>query len=250
FAHLPVNRPLADVRTHQQDGFGRHDIPHGQAFYTKNTIGGGCPALADEDVFRHYTRREEGDALRIRAESFKEYYRQPRMFWRSMTATEAEHIVSAFAFELGKCKRVEIRSHALEQLVRIDPDLASRVAGQLGLPTPDAGPVEDVPLSPALSQVKDPPATIATRKIAVLAADGVDVAGVERLRTALRDRGAETEVLAEHGGELSGANGALTVDKTLATMASVLYDAVVVAGGDTSARTLAAAGPAVHFVTE
>ncbi len=251
FAHLPVNRPLADVRTHQQDGYSRHDIPHGQAFYTKNTIAGGCPALADEDVFRHYTRRVEGETIRVRSESFKDYYRQPRMFWRSMTPPEAEHIVSAFAFELGKCQRVEIREHALEQLVLVDPDLASRVADRLGLPTPEAGPVEDVPLSPALSQVKDPPPTIATRKIAVLAADGVDAAGVERLRTALRERGAETEVLAEHGGQLRGAaDGSLTVDKTLATMASVLYDAVVVAGGDASARALAAAGPAVHFVTE
>lgn len=251
FAHLPVNRPLADVRTHQQDGYGRHDIPRGQAFYTKNTLGGGCPALADEDVFRHYTRRVDGDTIRVRSESFKEYYRQARMFWRSMTPPEAEHIVSAFAFELGKCQRVEIRSRALDQLVRVDPDLAERVAAQLGLPTPEGGPVDDVPLSPALSQLTDPPNTIATRKIAVLAADGVDVAGVERLRAALRERGADIDVLAAHGGELSGAgDGSLAVDKTLATVASVLYDAVIVAGGDSAAGALAATGPAVHFVTE
>lgn len=251
FAHLPVNRPLADVRTHQQDGYGRDDIPHGQAFYTKNTIGGGCPALADEGVFRHYTRRVEGDTIRERSESFKEYYRQPRMFWRSMSPPEAAHIVSAFAFELGKCRRVEIRTRVLDHLVRIDPDLSDLVARELGLPAPEASAVEDVPVSPALSQLTDPPPTIATRKIAVLAADGVDVAGVEQLRAALDERGAEIEVLAGHGGELRGSDDArLAVDRTLATMASVLYDAVVVAGGDDAARELAGAGPAVHFVTE
>lgn len=251
FAHLPVNRPLADVRTHQQDGYSRHDIPHGEAFYTKNTLGGGCPALADEGVFRHYTRRVEGDTIRSRSESFKEYYRQPRMFWRSMSEPEAEHIVSAFAFELGKCRRVEIRARVLDQLVRIDPDLSTRVAEQLGLPAPDPVPVDDVPISPALSQLNAPPRTIATRKIAVLAADGVDVEGVERLRTALGERGATVEVLAGHGGELSGADsGGLAVDKALATMASVLYDGVIVAGGPTAARTMADDGPTVHFATE
>ncbi|MGA6205788.1 catalase [Nocardia testacea] len=251
FAHLPVNRPLADVRTHQQDGYSRHDIPHGQAFYTKNTIGGGCPALADEDVYRHYTRRVEGETIRARSESFKEYYRQPRMFWRSMTEPEATHIVEAFAFELGKCRRVEIRTRVLEELVKVDPDLSDRVARELGLPAPAAQEVSEVTLSPALSQLKDPPQTIATRQIAILATDGVDAASVEQLRGALTDRGAVTEVLAPHGGELRGSGGdSLTVDRTLATMASVLYDAVVVSGGEDCARALAASGPAVHFVTE
>ncbi len=251
FAHLPVNRPLADVRTHQQDGYGRHDIPRGEAFYTENTIGGGCPALAQEGVYRHYTRRVEGDTIRARSESFREYYRQPRMFWRSMSEPEAQHIVEAFAFELGKCRRVEIRSRVLDHLVRIDPDLSTRVARELGLPAPEAVPVDDVPVSPALSQLTAPPRTIATRKIAVVAADGVDTAGVQRLRESFGERGADIEVLAPHGGELRGADGTgLAVDRALPTMASVLYDGVIVSGGEAAARTIAGSGPALHFVTE
>jgi catalase len=43
-------------------------------------LGGGCPALADEDVFRHYTQKVDGHKIRQRAESFKDYYSQARMF--------------------------------------------------------------------------------------------------------------------------------------------------------------------------
>ena len=251
FAQLPVNRPVADVRHYQQDGYGQHQVPRGEAFYTKNTIMGGCPALADADVFRHYTRRVDGDAIRARSASFQEHYRQPRMFWRSMSAPEAAHIVAAFAFELGKCDRVEIRTRVLDQLVHVDSDLSTRVAEALGLPAPTAMSVDDVVISPALSQLNSPPQTVATRKVAVLAADGVDGAGVRRVREALAQRGAIAEVLAPHGGELRGANGdGAAVDRALPTMASVLYDAVIVAGGAESARTIAATGPALHFALE
>ncbi|QIS14424.1 catalase [Nocardia arthritidis] len=254
FAQLPINRPIADVRNHQQDGYGQHAIPRGEAAYTKNTIGGGCPALADAGMFSHYAEPVTGAAIRQRASSFREYYRQPRMFWRSMSAPEADHIVAAFAFELGKVEREAIRLRIVEHLAFIDADLAVRVAGELGLPAPPPVPgTEDAVVSPALSQlamnkVAD---TIATRKVAILAADGVDAAGVRRVRAWLTEHGAVTEILAPHGGTLrgDGDNGeTLKVDRALPTMASVLYDGVIVAGGPQAADILASAGTAVHFV--
>ncbi|MBF6209763.1 catalase [Nocardia puris] len=247
FAQLPVNRPVADVRNHQQDGYGQHAIARGEAFYTKNTIAGGCPALADADVFRHYTRAVDGRTIRQRSASFQEHYRQPRMFWRSMSPPEADHIVDAFAFELGKVNRVEIRERVLERLSHVDGVLTARVAARLGLPEPPTRELDDAPLSPALSQLAGAPDAIATRKVAVLAADGVDGAGIEALREGLAQRGAQVEVLAPHGGTLRGRDGAVPVDRALPTMASVLYDAVVVAGGADSARTLTADGGAVRF---
>src|SRR5207253_3804547 len=47
FAELPINRPVAPVHNHQQDGFGRQTIPTGRANYHPNSVGGGCPFLAD-----------------------------------------------------------------------------------------------------------------------------------------------------------------------------------------------------------
>ncbi|MBV9088349.1 MAG: catalase [Mycobacteriaceae bacterium] len=252
FAQLPVNRPLADVRNNQQDGYGQHAIPQGRSSYFKNTLGGGCPALADEDVFRHYTEKVDGHKVRQRAKSFQDYYSQARMFWKSMSAPEAKHIVAAFAFELGKVEVPDIRSRVVDQLNRVDHELATQVAGKLGLPEPAEETVDDkMPASPALSQLNTATDSIATRKIAVLAAAGVDVRGVERLADAMQQRGAVVEVLGPTGGTLSGGQGGgLPVDRAINTMASVLYDAVVVPCGPDSVRTLSTDGYAVHFVTE
>lgn len=253
FAQLPVNRPLADVRTNQQDGYGQHAIPQGRSSYFKNTLGGGCPALADEDVFRHYTEKVDGHKIRQRAKSFEDHYSQARMFWKSMSAVEAKHIVAAFSFELGKAEVPEIRARAVAQLNLVDHDLATQVAGKLGLPEPGEESVDDkMPESPALSQLNTATDSIATRKIAVLAADGVDAKGVNRLKRALEQQGAIVEVLAPvAGGKLSGGSGGeVAVDRAFTTMASVLYDAVVVPCGPDSVETLSKDGYAMHFITE
>lgn len=253
FAQLPVNRPVADVRTNQQDGYGQHRVPVGRSSYTPNTVGGGCPAIAGEHVFKHYTQALDGSTMRSRATTFKEHYLQARMFWRSMSGVEREHIVAAFAFELGKVEVPAIRAAVVEQLGRIDTGLANAVAAKLGLPAPPAVDTGDSPVSPALSQVAaGPEPTIATRKIAVLAADGVDVEGSQRVIDALRELGAVPEVLAPiAGGELAGGSGgSLPIDRALSTTASVLYDAVIVPCGPQSVAALAEDGYAVHFVTE
>ncbi|BCO37373.1 catalase [Mycobacterium heckeshornense] len=253
FAQLPVNRPVVDVRNNQHDGYGQIAIPQGKASYFKNSLGGGCPALADEDVFRHYTEKIDGHKIRQRAKSFQDHYSQARMFWKSMSAVEAEHIVAAFAFELGKVQVREIRARVVDQLNLVDHDLAARVAVKLGLPVPDEQPVDDkMPASPALSQLNTAAEGIQTRKIAVLAANGVDVRGTDRLLRAMRQRGAVPEVLAPVGGGslAGGAGGDLAVDRAITTVASVLYDAVIVPCGPESVAALSDDGYAVNFVTE
>jgi catalase len=253
FAQLPVNRPLAEVRNNQHDGYGQHAVPVGTTSYVKNSLGRGCPALAEQDVFRHYTERVDGHKIRQRAKSFQDYYSQARMFWKSMSAVEAKHIVAAFGFELGKVEVPEIRRRVVDELNRVDHHLATSVAAKLGLAEPAQEPVDDkMPASPSLSQLNTATDSIATRKIAVLAADGVDVAGVGRFGEAMRRRGAVVEVLAPvGGGTLSGGSGGeLPVDRAITTMASVLYDAVVVPCGPQSVTTLAGDGYAVHFVAE
>ncbi|ORW06985.1 catalase [Mycolicibacter longobardus] len=263
FAQLPVNRPVADVRTNQHDGYGQHAIPQGKSSYYKNSLGGGCPALAgsgpDDGVFRHYTEKVDGAKIRKRAASFENHYSQARMFWRSMSEPEAQHIVAAYAFELGKCETIEIRERVVEQLNLIDHALARQVADKLGLPAPAEQPVAGAVVSAALSQVgaahtpsdADAPG-IESRRIAVLAADGVDVVGVQCFVAAMRERGAIAEVLAPvAGGDLTGGSGGrLGVDRAITTMASVLYDAVVVPCGPDAVRALSGDGYAMHFITE
>ena len=105
--------------------------------------------------------------------------------------------------------------------------------------------------SPALSQSNSVKDTIASRKIAILAADGVDSSDIAAVGDALTGAGATCEVLAARDGTLQAANGSrIEVTRALPTVASVLYDAVVVPGGERAARTLSGDGGALHFIAE
>jgi catalase len=107
--------------------------------------------------------------------------------------------------------------------------------------------------SPALSQTNTATDSIRSRKVAVLVADGVEAGPVNALAEALRERGAIPELLAPTDGAVRSAAGQeLAVDPsmtTMITMASVLYDAVVVGGG-TEASTLGSDGYAMLFIAE
>ncbi|MDN3243434.1 catalase [Glycomyces tritici] len=252
FSQIPVNRPVAEVHNDQRDGYGQHRIHTSATSYNKNSISVNAPMPGCPGAFTHYTEKVEGAKIRKRSESFKDFYSQATLFWNSMTEVEAEHIVAAFRFELGKVHDRDIRARVVDHLRHVDLDLATRVAAGIGVPAPtEAGRPNHGRTSPALSQLTDPVTGVATRKVAVLAADGVDAAGVARLVEDLRARGAIPEVVGLTDGTLRGADGgSVEVDKALPTVASVLYDAVAVPSGPDSAAALARDGRALHFVTE
>jgi Catalase/C-terminal domain found in long catalases len=58
------------------------------------------------------------------------------------------------------------------------------------------------------------------------------------------------KIVAPHGGSVKADGGTVTVDFTLLTVGSVLFDAVFIPGGAKSTGTLAADGAAVLFVRE
>jgi catalase len=255
FAHIPVNRPVAQVSTNQRDGFQQHRIHTGRTAYFKNTLSGGCPAIGGdmaENVFAHYQEKVEGHKIRIRAASFQDYYSQATLFWNSMADWEREHIVAAFRFELGKCDHMHVREAVVEQLNHVDHQLAVQVAGGVGVKPPSDEPIPNHGRSsPALSMANTAHDSIASRKVAILVADGVDGGPVTTLADTLRARGAIPELLAPADGSVRTAAGnELSVDRAINTMASVLYDAVVVPGGVESVGTLSADGYATHFVAE
>ncbi|AXI80567.1 catalase [Peterkaempfera bronchialis] len=257
FSQLPVNRPVAEVSSNHRDGYGQQVIQSGTSYFP-NSLGGGCPAHAGAGadlaagVFTHYQRRVDGDAIRRRSDSFQDHYSQATLFWNSMSDWERQHIVAAFRFELGKVENVPVRERMVENLNHVDHGLATAVAEGIGV-TPPAKPAGGGhnAASPALSQANLLAGDPATRKVAVLAADGVDAGQVAAVREGLAARGVRVEVLAPRDGSVRAADGsAFAVDRALPTMASVLYDAVVVAGGDESAAALSAEPDALRFVTE
>lgn len=168
-----------------------------------------------------------------------------------MSDWERRHIVTAYRFELGKVTDPVIRARTVGQLNRIDHDLAVLVAAGIGVPAPAPEGVNHGRRSAALSQAGTTHETILGRKIAFLVTDGVDRESIAGLRDALATLGATVELLAPVDGEVTAADGvAVPVTRALTTVASVLYDAVVLPAGEEAALELTGDGYAVHFVAE
>jgi catalase len=266
FAEIPINRPLAPVANHQQDGFHRDTIMTNVANYHPNSIGSGCPFLAGQAGFVHRQEAVHGFTTQIRSESFRDHFSQATMFVASQSPAEREHLIDALRFELGKVTRKAIRSRMLGVLREIDPELAEQVSLAIGVAVP-TGPVEVPPgtsapgprggnggitASAALSLDNQPKASIASRKVALLIADGFDGAAAEQLHRFLAARGAIVEVIAPVLGAATPAGGGapLEVDKTYVTGTSVLYDALLLPGGEASIAELEANGDAIHWIQE
>ncbi|MFE9448531.1 catalase [Streptomyces sp. NPDC006739] len=254
FAQIPVNRPVAPVRTNQRDGYHQSAIHRGTNYFP-NSLGGGCPAHAGAggSAYTHYAERVDGATIRRRSESFKDHYSQPAMFWNSMSDWEKQHIVAAFRFELGKVDARAVRARTVGELAKVDGELAEQVARGIGVPAPSANGVEPgKKVSPALSlRALGGDGSIRTRQIAVLVADGVAAEEVTSVREALAAEGAVVEALAAEDGTVTGADGErYAVDRALPTVASVLYDAVLLPGGPTGTPALAADPDVVRFVRD
>ena len=260
FAELPINRPVVPVHNNQHDGFGRQTIATGAANYLPNSVGGGFPRPAgpDERGYAHRTERVSGQVVRARSPSFGDHFSQAKMFLASQSPVERAHLTDALAFELGKVDREAIRQRVVDDLLMpVDVVLAETVARALGL-TPAAKRAttrtsEDavLPPSPALSLVPARQHSIATRRIAILAAPGHRGRSLATVKRAFEKEGATVEVVAPALGPLSGSDGVDSpVVRSFLTAASVIYDAVVVADGESAAVALAADENVRRFVAE
>ena len=210
--------------------------------------------------------------MRARSKSFFDHFSQAKLFFNSQSDPEKNHIVDAFSFELGKVNFPEIRERMLGILGLIDKDLAGQVAFALRLPVPetpqqpvnhsipaDGDPADfesyifesSLTSSEALSMANTPKDSIKTRKIAFLAADGVDATSLQTVKTALEGAGAIVEILAPRHNYIVAENDEkIPVTHSLLTVASVFYDAVYVAGGTNSVATIEADADAIHFLNE
>jgi len=262
FHELPINRGVCPFHNFQRDGAHRMLLNKGQVAYEPNSLATGAEARTDggQQGFQSAPDAIEPPKIRRRSASFDDHFGHASMFWNSQSAVEKDHIVAAFQFELSKVEVPAIRQRVIDNLAHVDAKLARKIAEPLGL-TPDpraaagrAGfrdvaarlPVE---ASPALS-MEGNGASIATRRVAVLVASGVEVGALRVVQQALQDAGATCRIVAANLGSVATASGQqLAVDHTFGTVSSVMFDAVLVPGG-TSAQTLAGCGDAVHFVLE
>ncbi len=254
FHEIPINRPQCPMRNFQRDGIMRMAVAPGRVSYEPNSLDPAGPRENPGAGFASHPGEEAGLKTRDRSESFADHYSQARLFWRSMSPPEQRHIVSAFAFELGKVETIAIRRRMLGHLGVIDRTLGSTVAMALGMvgQSEDVRPARkptDLDPSPALSIVKKARPTLTGRKVAALVTDGVDRAFISRLRAAVEDEGARLVIVGPKIGQVETKDGNhLAPDHALSAAPSVLFDAVVVAPSDAGARALVAEAAAVDWV--
>ena len=273
FQEIPINRPISPVHNNQRDGHMRQTINAGKSSYHPNTTGNGCPfqAKAAEGGFVSYNERIDARKVRARSKSFFDHFSQATLFYNSQSEFEKNHIIDALRFELGKLETEAIRVRVVGMLTQIDKTLAAKVAKGLGIEAPsspeqpmnlsipaDGNPDDFQPTavksslkrSEALSMANTAKDSIKTRKIAILAADGVDELSLSAMKEALEGAGAKTKIVAPFLGFIAGAGGkSIKADESFFTTASVLFDAVYVPDG-LHASALQGEPDAIHFINE
>lgn len=274
FHEIPINRPIVPVHNNQRDGYMRQTINRGKTSYGPNSLGNNDPiqVKAADGGFTSYQERIDAKKVRARSKSFFDHFSQARLFLNSQSGPEKNHLTDAFSFELGKVKAVEVRQRMVGVLSIVDQDLATKVAHSLGLEVPkkleypinhsipaDGNPADYQPLnvdiklkkSSTLSMADTVKDTIKSRKVAILAANGVNAQSLKKIKAAILAHGGVVHVIAPKLGALTAQDkSSVSVDESFLTAASVLYDAVYVPGGDNSIAALAAESNAIHFLNQ
>ncbi|MGQ0620170.1 MAG: catalase [Panacagrimonas sp.] len=254
FHELPINRAQCPVNSNQRDGHMRMTIDKGSTAYQPNSVGGGCPAMNKSGGLATFAAAVTGGKIRKRADSFADHFSQARLFYLSQTPVEQRHIIAAFQFELAKCESGEIRQRMVGNLAKVDSSLAASVGAALDIiPAVNITAESAVAptLSPLLSLLSRPGSTgIRGRRIAVLAGEGVDATQVKAARETLTASGAIVKVLGPSLVPVQGQQGEVAIDHTLATMPSVVFDAIVVPGRTSWASSGAGYLREVEFVRD
>ena len=264
FHEIPINAPIVPVHNNQRDGLHRQAIARGRVAYEPNSLAGGCPFQAGAAGFVSFPKAIEPnnspvDKVRGKPEKFAEHYLQATLFFDSQTPQEQAHIVGGFRFELSKVTVPAIRERVVSSLRNVSEPLAASVAEGLGIDLPQAmpraikrTPKPEIKVSKALSLLALPGnGGIATRKIAVLIANGIESESVSAVMDALTEAGAVPKLLGSRLGTVTSEDGeTFEVDATLENSPSVLFDALVLPDGMEAVENLARDGHTLEFLKD
>ncbi len=253
FHEIPINRPVVPIHNNQRDGMHRMTIDPGPVSYFPNALQQDFPKPVkdSEGGFVHYAQKVDGQVIRGRSESFKDFYSQAAMFYNSMSQPEKDHILDAFHFEVGGCKDKKIKQRVVDMFNNVNTELAMKIAQSVGAVPPSIQIDSKVASSsPALSQentIKTP----ATRKIAILIDNGFCFSEVTAVMEALKSAGASSEIVSSRMGMIQSLDGnQIEAAKDFTTADAVIYDAVYVAGGQESIGSLSMLPDTLIFINE
>lgn len=233
FTEIPINRPICPFHNNQRDGFNRQIINVGQVSYHRNSLANNTPSTstAKEGGFVHYQEKVEGRVIQARSESFKDDFSQARLFWNSMSPPEKKHIIDAFSFEVGKVESRSVRQQVVDMFVRVDKEMATIIARNVGVNPPTGEQSKVTASSPALSQANTPSYPY-TMNVGVLIGDGFKIEEVKETVRTLENAGANVTLIGEKlGPVVSSGNVQGKITETFLTTAPVLHDALYIVGG-------------------
>ncbi|WP_367871761.1 catalase [Luteolibacter sp. Populi] len=258
FHQIPVNAPRCPFSNNQRDGLRQMHVHKGRVAYEPSEISPpSAPRECPMHGFRTHPEAETGEKIRKRSETFADHYSQARMFFRSMTPPEQNHIASALAFELAKVEIVPIREKMLGHLANIDAALHQTVADALGMPaeggakiTPAVAP-RDLATSPSLSLIGKDPQILKGRKAGILLTEGADAALLSALQAAFKKEKAAVELIAPKIGGVTLSDGTpLAVHHALSGGPSVFFDTVAILATDEAMNDLVREAAAVNWVRD
>ncbi|RZF64044.1 catalase [Sphingomonas populi] len=263
FHQIPINAPRCPMHNFQRDGMMQTQVPKGRANYEPNSLaahgedGGPRESLAGFATANAATGPDEqGDKLRIRAETFADHYSQARLFYRSQDAHEQAHIASSFVFELSKVGVLDqVPPRVVANLRNVDEDLAKRVADGLGIDLPKKAKAAKEPIdmapSDALSIHKNMKPTLEGRSVGILIADGTDAAELDAVIKAVEAEKARAIIVAPKVGGAKLSDGTVRkADGQLAGSPSQIFDAVAIILSDAGCKALLKEGAAVQFAMD
>ncbi|KAJ3279551.1 hypothetical protein HK104_001374 [Borealophlyctis nickersoniae] len=229
YLNLPINRPIVPVHNNHRDGFMQYHIFKGPSAHYPHSRPGSASTV-NENAFVSRNEKVDGHIIRARSPSFKDFYSQPQLFWNSLSWWEQSQLIDAASFELGKIKSLAIREGMVNHYNRINHTLATEVARRIGVAEPTEVYPNKGAKSSQISLERNPEPNIVFKQIAVLVAEGVKADQTKSIMSFLKDQKAVVAVVGPYIGKLKGTD--IVVTQTFSTGDPVLYDAIVVPGGD------------------
>lgn len=256
---LPINKPVCPVMNFNSDGAMRHRIRKGKINYWPNRFEKNPPAKPEEGGYVEYLQKVEGLKQRVKSKKFREHFKQAQLFYNSLSPVEKNHVMSSFGFELDHCDDPIVYENLATRLADIDLDLAQQVAELVGAKVPEKeGNPNHGKKAKGLSQLEYPAftPTIASRRVALIIADGYDSVAFNSVKNAVAAAGALPFIIGTKRSEVFSAGqkrekgSGIRPDHHLEGFRSTMVDAVFVPGGRESIDTLKKNGRALHWVRE
>jgi len=251
---LPVNRPVCPyMNLVNRDGAMKHRITKGTVNYWPNRFEANPPATPAQGGFTSYNGKQQGVKGRLLSDKFAEHYNQAQLFYNSLSEIEKMHLAKAFSFELDHCDDPVVYKRMSERIAAISLELAQTVAANVGAVTPTKALKQNKgEKAKGLSQLEYMPEKpiIATRRIAILIADGFDYPSYNAVKEALSARDAFVFTIGTQRQGVTSETGERVIpDHFFSGMRSTLFDAVFVPGGK-HISTLSKNGVAKFWITE